>query len=79
MCPAIVSGIITGDAPVIYCPFFFTNFTEQTQESPSYLTCSFPSIPYSFSFFFVGFVFCLYVFNQYLAFFVTLLKKAHVV
>ena len=23
MCPAIVSGIITGDAPVIYCPFFY--------------------------------------------------------
>ena len=23
MCPAIVSGIITGEAPVIYCPFFY--------------------------------------------------------
>ena len=59
-----------------YIGLFFTNFTDQTQESPSYLTCSFPSIPYSFFFFFVSFVFCLYIFNQYLAFFVIFVRES---
>ena len=57
-------------------PFFLTNFKEQTQESPSYLACSFPSIFSPFFPFFVSFVFCLYVFNQYLAFSVIFVRES---
>ena len=79
MCPALVSGIITGDAPVSYWPFFFTNFKEQTQESPSYLACSFPSIFSPFFPFFVSFVFAFMFSINIWRFLLFLLEKAHVV